>query len=148
MREQQTTHCAQILWGSSVCSTTAIITKAGRYNSVKEWMQQYEQNRTTLPHWNNSNQLKAAKAVKAGQLATILTWRRSCSSWGLRSELPVATWRTSRPPGPRLRAIGLSSRSRCCGWWTRTWEPNAENTGNTVVSGRNSWICLTLLRWV
>lgn len=62
---------------------------------------------------------------RQGRMETVPTWRRSCSSWGLLSELRAATWRTGRPPGPRLPATGLSSRSRCCGWWTRPSGPGA-----------------------
>lgn len=60
------------------------------------------------------------------------TWRHSCSSWGLRSELLAVTERTDRPPSLLQWATVLSSRSRCCGWWTRPSEPIQQRQQQTL----------------
>lgn len=62
-----------------------------------------------------------------------LTWRHSWNSWGLRSELPAVRARAHRPPSPLQWAIDLSSRSPCCGWWTRPSEPTGETAQSTRV---------------
>lgn len=69
------------------------------------------------------------------------TWRHSCNSWGLQSELPAVRVHTDMPPSPLQWAIGLSSRSLCCGWWTRLSEPT-EKTAE--ISG---WVCAIGAVW-
>lgn len=125
-------HCGMILCGSSVNTTTATTAHAGCYNSIDSHHSGCC-NITKTGH-DFFFLMKLEQPTQSWQLATIPTWRRSCSSWGLQSKLLVGTWHTSRPPSPQLPAIGLSSRSRCCGWWTRTSEPGGKGTWTPVVS--------------
>lgn len=81
--------------------------------------------------WNISSIM--ARCVCFGE-STVPTWRHSCSSWALRSELPAVTVHTDKPPGPPRWASGLSFRSLCCGWWTRPSEPAAETAADAQVN--------------
>lgn len=90
-----------------------------------------------LPQWLFLNScLKCLKLNPSYLLVSELlpTWRHSCNSWGLQSELPAVRLHTDRPPSPLQWAIGLSFQYLCCGWWTRPSEPKAETAANTGVN--------------
>lgn len=111
-------------------------------------MQYFHMAALQLKHWNTSSTTsvynplykKIRRHPSPGELFP--TWRHSCNSWGLQSELPAVTVRTDRPPGPPRWASGLSSRSPCCGWWTRPSEPAAERASKH--RGEFMWLSGTI----